>query len=248
MGDIPVRGHSVLARLILAGAVLAGLMPGDAAGGPWPREAGRAFVSLTQERDRAGNAHVGLYAEYGLTRRRTLGLEIGHADVGETTAMLWYQRSLDGGTGPNRLSWSTGLGAIRRNGELLPTSQAALMWGRGLQGPWDGGWITAEGRVKVSGKTETVRMRQGLSVVEYAYLTPDAVAKLDLTLGVRPTPVWSVVNQLRLESAKGRAFSAKWAASVVRDLPGPLRIEAGVVAPLTGPGEAAARIGTWLEF
>lgn len=235
-------------RALILVALLVGLLPAAVQAGPWPREAGRSFLSLTHERDRAGNAHTGLYAEYGLSRRRTLGAEIGHADVGETTAMLWYQRSLDGGTGPHRLSWSMGLGAIRRDGEVLPTSQVALMWGRGLQGPWDGGWMTAEARVRVSGKSETVRMRQGLSVVEYAYLTPEVLTKLDLTLGLRPTPRWAVVNQLRLESASDRDFSAKLATSLVYDLPGPARIEAGVIAPLTGPGKAALKVGTWLEF
>lgn len=248
MDEIPVEEHPLVARLILACAVLVALLPGNAAGGPWPREPGQAFLSLTHERDKSGNAYTGLYGEYGLSRRRTLGLEIGHTDVGETTALLWYQRSLDEGTGPNRLSWSMGLGVIRRDGELLPSSHAALMWGRGFQGPWEGGWLTAEGRIKASGRPETVRMRQGMSVVEYAYLTPEVVTKLDLTLGLRPTPLWAVVNQLRVESAKDRDFSAKLATSLVRDLPGPARIEAGLIAPLSGPGEPALKIGTWLEF
>lgn len=233
-------------RLTLA--ILAALLGGTAQAGPWPREAERSFLSLTHERDRAGNAHTGLYAERGLSRRRTLGLEIGHTDVGETTAMLWYQRSLDGGAGPNRLSWSMGLGVIRRDGAVLPSSQAALMWGWGFQGPWDGGWLMAEGRVTVSGRSETVRTRQGLSVVEYAYLTPQAVAKLDLTLGIRPTPDWAIVNQLRLEAAKDEDVLVRLATSVVRDLAGPLRLEAGVIAPLSGAGEPALKIGTWLEF
>ena len=216
--------------------------------GPWPREAGHSFVALTGEHDRNGNSYTGLYAEYGLSRRRTLGLEISHTDVGETSAMLWYQKSLDGGDGPNRLSYSMGFGAIRRNGELLPLSQAALMWGRGFSGLWDGGWLTAEARVKVAGKTEEVTVREGLSQVEYAYLTPDIVGKLDLTVGVRPAPSWALVNQLRLETRKDGDFSAKLAGSVVYDLTGPARLEAGLIAPLTGPGEAAIKVGTWLEF
>lgn len=237
------------ARVILACAVLFGAVCAPAAwAGPWARDAGKAFVSVAREQDRAGNAHTGLYAEYGLTRRRTLGFEVGHTDKGETVAMLWYQRSLDKETGANRLAWSTGLGAVRRNGQVMPSSQVALMWGRGFQNPWDGGWLTVEGRVIVSGRFETMRARDGRTVSGLAAVAPDAVAKLDLTVGLRPTPAWSFVNQLRLEAARERDVTARLAASVVRDLPGPARIEAGVIAPLTGPAEPALKIGTWLEF
>lgn len=240
------RGQSLVSAL--TGCILLGGLCLPAQAGPWPREAGRSFLALTGEHDRAGNSFAGFYAEYGLSRRRTLGLEVSHTDVGETSAMVWYQKSLDGGQGPNKLSWSMGFGAIRRNGELLPLSQAALMWGRGFSGLWDGGWLTAEARVKVAGKTEEITVREGLTQVEYAYLTPEIVSKLDLTVGLRPTPAWALVNQVRLESRKDSEFSARIASSVVYDLTGPARLEVGLVAPLAGPGEPALKFGTWLEF
>jgi hypothetical protein len=233
---------------VIAGCIVWLLLAVSGHAGPWPREAGHSFVSLSGERDADGNSYTGLYAEYGLSRRRTLGLEVSHTNVGETTAMVWYQKSLDSGEGPNRLSYSMGLGAIRRNGELLPLSQAALMWGRGFSGPWEGGWLGAEARVKVAGKAEEVTVRDGLTQVEYAYLTPDITTKLDLTLGLRPTPSWVLVNQVRLEARQDSDFSAKLASSVVYDLAGPARLEIGFVAPLAGPSEPAVRIGTWLEF
>ena len=248
LSAIPMQEHVLAARQTIACAFLACVLASTVQAGPWPREAGQAFVALSGEHDRAGNSYAGLYAEYGLSRRGTLGLEISHTDVGETSAMLWYQKSLDGGEGPNKLSYSMGFGAIRRAGELMPLSQIALMWGRGFSGLWDGGWITAEARVKVAGKTEEVTVRDGLSSVEYAYLTPEVVAKLDLTIGIRPTPPWAIVNQLRLETRKDAEFSAKLASSVVYDLTGPARVEIGLVAPLSGPSEPAVKIGTWLEF
>ena len=220
----------------------------SAQAGPWPREPGHSFVAVSEERDDAGNSHAGIYTEYGLSRRRTVGLEVSHTNVGETSVMLWYQKSLDRGEGPNKLSYATGFGVIRREGAILPLSQAALMWGRGFSGPWDGGWLSAEARVKIAGKTEEVTVRQGLTSIQYAYLTPEIVSKLDLTVGLRPTPSWAVVNQLRLEARKDADFSAKLATSVVYDLTGPARLEIGFVAPLAGPSEPALRIGTWLEF
>ena len=224
------------------------LLAQAAAAGPWPRAEDAVFVALSTERDRDDNSYSSLYAEYGLGPRSTLGFELGHTDVGETTAMLWYQKSLDGGQGPYRLSYSMGFGAIRRDGEILPLSQAALMLGRGFSGPWDGGWMTVEARVKVAGKTEEITVRKGLTQVEYAYLTPEIVGKLDLTVGIRPRPAWALVNQLRLETRKDSDFQAKLASSVVYDIPGPARLEMGVVGPLAGPSEPAIKIGTWLEF
>jgi hypothetical protein len=102
--------------------------------------------------------------------------------------------------------------------------------------------------VKVAGKIEEVTVRDGLTQVQYAYLTPEVVSKLDLTIGIRPAPSWALVNQLRLESRKDSDFSTKIASSVVYDLTGPARLEIGLVAPLTGPSEPAIKIGTWLEF
>ncbi|SNR23765.1 hypothetical protein EYF88_02005 [Paracoccus sediminis] len=235
-------------RRFLGGCVFWLVLASISHAGPWPRDPGHSFLALSGEFDGAGNAYTGFYAEYGLARRRTLGLEISTTNVGETGVMLWYQKSLDGGEGPNKLSYSMGFGVIRQDGNLLPQSQFALMWGRGFSGIWDGGWLTAEARVKVAGKSEKVWVREGLSSVEYAYLTPDAVAKLDLTLGVRPIPLLALVNQLRLESQKDAEFSAKLASSAIYDLGGPARLEVGVIAPLIGPSEAALKIGTWLEF
>lgn len=235
-------------RQILACGIALCTLAGMAEAGPWPRDAGRSFASLSREEDQDENAYTGFYAEYGLSRRRTVVLEVGHTDVGETTGIVWYQKSLDKGEGPNKLSYAIGMGAVRRDDEVLPLSQVALMWGRGFSGIGEGGWITAEARVKVAGKAEKMTVRDGLTSVEYAFLTPEIVTKLDLTVGIRPIPVLAVVNQLRLEARKDSDLSAKLATSVVYDLTGPARLELGFVAPLSGPSEPAVKIGTWLEF
>lgn len=81
-------------------ACLVGLFAAPLAhAGPWARDPGQVFVAFSAEHDKARNSHLGLYAEYGLSRRRVLGFELGHTDVGETTAMVWYQKSLDQGKG-----------------------------------------------------------------------------------------------------------------------------------------------------
>ena len=59
-------------RLVL---FLALMLPAAVQAGPWPREVGRTFLSLSGERNRAGSSYASAYAEYGLTSRTTLGME-----------------------------------------------------------------------------------------------------------------------------------------------------------------------------
>lgn len=226
----------------------------SALAGPWPRETGGVFLSFSAERDRDGNSHTGIYGEYGLSARNTLGVELGYASAGETSAMIWWQRALDGGQGANRLVVSTGLGAIQRDGAVMPVAQMGAAWGRGLdsvpllQRIPGGGWLAVDARVKVAGATETARIDQGLSSVEIAYLTPETTAKAEVTLGLRPFDRWMLINQFRFEDREDTGFSSKLATSVVRDLWGPAKVELGVITPLSGQGEEAVKLGTWLEF
>lgn len=99
-----------MVRRFLVSLFLLAALPGVAQAGPWPREPGGVFTSLSAERDRNGNLYSGLYAEYGLNPRNTVGVEIGRASVGETTGLIWLQRALDAGEGrtgsARRLAWA----------------------------------------------------------------------------------------------------------------------------------------------
>ncbi|TGN57100.1 hypothetical protein E4L95_13525, partial [Paracoccus liaowanqingii] len=119
------------------------LTPLAAAAGPWPREPGQTFLSLSVERDVEGNRYASLYGEYGLAAT-TLGLEVGRSGQGDLSAVVWAQRSLDDGQGPHRVSLSTGAGVVRRQDRTLPVAQGTLAWGRGFEGPAGGGWMTAQ--------------------------------------------------------------------------------------------------------
>lgn len=237
-----MRLRDIIFRLVLSLAAA-----GGAEASPWPREAGGHFATVSVERDRDGNSHTGLYGEYGLTPRHTLGYEIGHTNVGETSLMMWLQRALDDGQGPHRWAVSLGLGAVERDGRVMPMGQIGTGWGRGFQ-RFGGGWMTAEMRVKLAGSAETIGFDTGLDGSQTLYLTPKLTAKGELTLGLRPTPAMMVINQLRLEKLQDVDISAKLALSLVHDLAGPAKVELGLVEPLAGPGERALKIGLWLEF
>lgn len=219
----------------------------SAAAGPWPREEGTHFLFGSFERDRDGNSFAGIYGEYGLRPRVTLGYEFGHTNAGESSALIWLQRAMDDGQGPNRLSLGFGLGALQRDHDTIPMAQIAASWGRGFEGIGDGGWLTADLRVKIAGPMAS--LQPASNPVATAYLTHELTTKADFTVGLRPLPAWMVISQLRLEKRRDADFSAKLAASVVRDVAGPLKLELGLIQPLNdGGGEQALKLGSWLSF
>lgn len=247
---MPSKGCCLLAPLL---AVLMLILAGSAAeAGPWPRAPGTKFLSLSVERDRELNSYTGLYAEYGMDARNTLGFELGHTNVGETSAMIWWQRALDDGSGPNRWVVSMGLGGFSRDGHTDPVGQIGAAWGRGFEGFMGGGWMSVETRVKFAASQTEIEEEEEENVVyegdALTYLTPEVTAKAEATLGLKPFAGIMFINQLRLEHRDDTGFSSKLATSVVRDLGGPAKLELGLVAPISGPGEAAIRLGTWLEF
>lgn len=226
-------------------AALAALLAGAAEAGPWPRDEGGHFLSFSAERDRDGNLYAGVYGEYGASARTTLGYELGHTNVGETSLLVWLQRPLGRTDGTYRLTVAMGAGVIERAGSLAPVGLAAVAWGRGFEGPMGGGWFTAEARAKVAAVPDDAAAPSDAAL---AFLTPEMTLKADLTLGLRPRGGTMLIQQLRLEQQHDSDFSARLASSVVQDIGGPAKLELGVVLPLAGPGEKALKIGTWLEF
>ena len=241
-----MRAFAVTKSWVLALSALVALAV-PAGAGPWPREPGAHFLSVSVDRDRDGNQYSALYGEYGLTPRYTLGYELGHSNAGESSAIFWLQRAMGRGDGANRLSMSVGVGAIRRGDETLPVGQVVSGWGRGFDGIWDGGWITAELKMKVTARSkDDPVVTQAVGTL--AALTPEFSTKADLTLGLRRNSSLMIINQLRLEKPQDEDLTASLASSVVRDLVGSTKIELGVVTPISGPVEPAVRLGTWLEF
>lgn len=250
--DILLRAAPLPAVLLLVG--LAGLMPGGAAqAGPWPREEGGVFLSVSTEQDRDDNRYDSLYAEYGLSARTTLGVELGHAD-GESNALLWLQRALDDGTGANRWTVSLGVGAIQRDGRTHAQGQIGSAWGRGfdtlplLKLVPGGGWVALDTRFKMAAITQDIDFGPNVIADETTYLTPESTSKAEATIGWHVSEQLMLINQLRFEDRQDDGFSSKLAVSAVHDLVGPAKLELGMIEPLSGPGERAVKLGAWFGF
>lgn len=238
----------MLRRLFCGVSVLVFVSLSSAAqSGPWPRDEGTVFLSLAQEREASGNGYASLYGEYGLGARMTMGLELGLARRGDATVLVWAERGL--GTDALRYAVSLGFGLSRQEDQLLPVGQLGLSMGRGIETRFGAGWLALDTRVQVVAKpmAEELKTSSGPPLL-YEYLIPETGVKTEATLGLKPWDGTMLIGQLRMTQRVDEDFGANLAASVVRDLTGMAKLELGVIQPVTGNGEAALRLGTWLSF
>lgn len=219
-------------------------LPGLALAGAWPRGESGVFLSLSGEGDRDGNYYAGIYSEYGLNERRTLGFELGRT-AGQDSVLIWVKNAFGDDSSPNRWAASAGGGAIRRDGRWMPMGQAGAYWGRGFDGILQGGWLAADSRITLTGR---VREEWEIVAVGGAYAIPELAAKVDLTLGLRVRSGLMVINQFRFEHRDDPGPASKLATSVVQDVHGPAKIEIGIIMPVAGHGERALKLGSWIEF
>ena len=222
-----------------------------AAAGAWLRADGTSFVSASHERGRDDSSHTAFYAEHGLGGRNTIGFRLDHSGAEETAALMWLQRSLDDGAGPNRWTISLGLGALDRGGSLRPVGEVGAAWGRAISRPLGGGWLSVEARLNVVGDLKDPAATTDADARVPGYLdniSLETTAKADITLGLHVTPAMMLVNQVRLEEGENAGFSGRLSTSIVHDVTGRAKVELGLVTPLSDEAEPALRIGTWFEF
>jgi len=223
------------------------LAPGAGSAGPWPRAKGDLFLSFSHEvQDGGGNeGWTSLYAEYGLTPRWTLGLDLG-GGPDKQTALIFLQHAVGKQDRPGRLTFSSGLGL-----ETGPDSQAYGMmgaaWGRSLQTPFGPGWVAVEPQLRM-GVALSESWPPTLVLNMDGTLKTTASRKLDLTLGATVRPGLIVMGQLQMEEVVDGASTTRLSAAAVRKVGARGKVLLGVSAPLAGDGAAALKLGTWLEF
>ncbi|WP_145107593.1 hypothetical protein [Cereibacter sediminicola] len=228
-----------------AGALLCAAAP--AASGPWAREKGGVFLTLSQQQDGAGDSWTGLWAEYGLTERITLGLDAGRSAQGDGKLILWAQKAWE--RGPHRIAASAGVGASLLAGEVAPLVQVGGGWGRGITTRFGPGWLAAEARAVVTARGVTFSQQvNARTVATYSYLLPETSAKAEITFGLRPHDRIMWIEQLQFEQGRETGFDARLASSLVYDLSTPLKLELGVILPVSGRADPALKLGIWLDF
>lgn len=215
--------------LTLAVVLLLGLAPVGMAGA-WLREKGTGFLSLSSqvtEPDEYGFYRVdaGLYAEYGLTERLTLGVDAGHDMLRVSKGLVFLRLPLGRETHKTRLAMEIGAGQVGDDTALRP----GLSIGRGIK-LWDRyGWLNADGRVVLAGG--------GAMTLES-----------DLTFGLSITGRSKIILQLQLGQPDIGDAYAKIAPSFVYETKPGTQLELGLTHPLTGSDLRGVSLDLWRTF
>jgi len=227
---------------------LAGMGAPAVQAGPWARAPGEVFLSFSQNMSTSAealasgteqiSAYSSIYAELGLGRRLTLGLDFGRGEFTDE-AILFLRRTL---TRPDaRIQVGVDLGYGERRVDVLGESQLArigLSVGRGFDAAaldWlpmgmTGGWV-------------------GLDAIAVYDLSRDEPRwKVEATVGLRPTERVSLMLQVIAEEWPGAEVSFGLNPSVVFQIREGTSIELGARTSLGDNPRIGLELGLWHQF
>ncbi|MEZ5911775.1 MAG: hypothetical protein R3D84_05680 [Paracoccaceae bacterium] len=213
--------------------ILALVGPGIATAGGWPREKGAFFASTSVELARSGNsaemARAGLFAEYGLGRGFTLGLDVGRG-AGDADALVSLRKQLvDTRFG----TFSLGIGAGTRKDAWGTTRvmRPEISWGKGFDTRFGQAWF-------------------GLDAArETRSVAPGTAHKLDATLGLKPRDGLMLILQAQAADYPGSDPTMRLQASTVWEFGDTGRkLEIAPLIGVRGDVEHGLKIGLWTEF
>lgn len=238
-----------LAALLLA-LGLFGLPPGTAQAGPWAREAGDFFFSVSvQGEESRRNLMLGqleperftsFYGEAGLGRRLTFGLDVGSGRyTDQTVAFLRYTF-----TAPERRwQFAADIGAGQRITEWSGTSRltrVGLSVGRGFSAGggrrwWmplshDGGWMSFD------------------AVALQDVTLDQTIWQAEATLGLGLTERGTVVFTLKAEEWPDNEAMLTFLPSVVFELRPGTSLQLGGRVGLEGSDAVGLSFGLWQDF
>lgn len=236
-------------RLFLFLAILA---PSAALAGAWPRGEGNVFTALSLEStyDRSAltwddpeeepplaRNYLKFFAEYGLTPRYTLGIELEQDYLfTQRQGIAFVTGALSPAGAPTQIAVELGVG--QRNGRFgengsedsEPLLRPAFYLGHGFETRFGPGWTAADLKT------------------EYRVDTEESVYKLDLTLGVRPDDRTLYYVQLQNNKYPNTDFAVRLLASRVSQLNRFMWLETGLIAGLKTDDSFGIKIGIWAEF
>jgi len=216
--------------------------------GPWARAPGEVFLSFSQNMSSSAealatgtmemSAYSSIYAELGLGRRLTLGLDLGRGDYTDE-AILFLRRTLTRPEARYQVALDFGYG--QRRVDILGDSRLArvgLSFGRGFDSAALD-WLPME----------TAGGWAGLDAVAVYDLTRDEQRwKVEATLGLRPTERLSLMLQLVAEEWPGADVSYGLNPSVVFQIREGTSIELGARSSFDDNPQIGLELGLWHQF
>lgn len=202
--------------------------------GAWPREKGALFIAaggnfwLSDGAQLPVHYDPTLYAEFGLTERLTLGLDLYTADKGQIlSGFVFASVPIGDLEARNRymisLAYGTRLDAREKTDVLL---RGGFHWGRGLEN----GWLAID------------------ASATYGINDPVWRPKADFTWGRNWSDRWTTTLQLQTGQGFTGDLYAKISPTVIWTMNDDLKFSLGGVQALTGDRGFALKAETWITF
>jgi hypothetical protein len=217
-------------------AILLGLISAAnlAHAGAWARDKGDLFIAaggnflLSDGAQLPVHYDPTLYAEYGLSERMTIGMDLHTADAGRIGSIFFFASFPIGGLeSKQKFAATLSLGAranVHAQTETLV--RGGLSWGIGL----DTGWLAVDASATYGTDNRTFR------------------PKVDATYGHRWSDKWTTSLQLQTGQGFTNDYYAKVAPSVTYNLRDDIKLHLGAVHALTGDRGSGLKFETWLTF
>lgn len=210
------------------------LSPIAAGAGSWARDEGTLFIAaggnflLSDGAELPVHYDPTVYAEYGLTKRVTLGLDVYTADKGRIASAFGFAAVPVGSiTGANRAMVSLGYG-YRLNPDT--TTEALMRLGLSLGRGMDRGWLSADMSATIGMLDTTWR------------------PKADFTYGHIWSDRWATTMQLQTGIGYYDDEYVKLSPTIIYTFTDKIKVNLGAVKALSGDGGSALKLETWLTF
>ena len=215
-------------------ALLLSLWPPWATAGPWTRDIGSYFLSVSTmpswARDQGiagpGNAYHALYLEYGLRENLTLGLDLGYSGTGTAKAVAFLRYPLNPPDATLRLAVDLGLGQI----DGAPVIRPGLSLGRAFETDLGYGWLAID------------------SLAEIRTDSGDMDFKMDVTVGLTVARGHKYMMQIQSAAPAMRDAYVRIAPSVAIPFGPGRHLEIGGSYGLSGDDSVGVKLGLWQEF
>ncbi|MCM2561727.1 hypothetical protein M8756_04510 [Lutimaribacter sp. EGI FJ00015] len=201
------------------------MMAGPLWAGAWPRGKGNVFVTALTYLTQNGT-YSGIYAEWGLTDRLTLGLDVGHGVSGEEKAVAFLRLPMLERLSNHEFAWELGLGEIAGEKVIRP----GLSWGKSVELAGRPGWIAVDSVAEM--RTETL-------ATDY---------KADLTLGLTVTDRRKIMMQFQAGVQSGDEPFLRLVPSITFGLSNRTQLEIGLTHDLLGVRDTGIKAAVWYEF
>ncbi len=199
-----------------------------ASAGPWPREEGKGFLSISADLDAEDGKDnfLSFYLEYGLSRDRTFGIDRRESgdEIAKTIAFLRYPV---GATDRRlKLAYEIGLGILDNDAALRP----GVSVGRGFEMAQRSGWWTWDTRALL---------------VEDTNMT---LAESDITFGLQTNASSKLILQVQTGVPRKSDAYVKLAPSLAIQSSEGRHYTIGVTAGVVENNEVKVNFGLWQEF